>query len=96
MRVVLASSSPRRKELMQMFNIPFEVIPSMVEEKLDEKKNHSLECMKTAKSKALDVFGKIEGDVIVIGSDTIVSYQNKIYQERLCYHAYGRSLNCGY
>ena len=35
--------------------------------------------MNIAKEKALAVFKKMEGDVIVIGSDTIVSFHNKIY-----------------
>ena len=79
MQVILASSSPRRKELMKEFNISFDVIPSNSEEKLDEKKNHYEECMKTAKMKALDVFNRTDKDVLVIGSDTIVSYNGKIY-----------------
>ena len=79
MRIVLASSSPRRKELLTSLNVPFEVITKNVVEKLDENKNHYEECMKTAKEKAKAVFDSIDGDVIVIGSDTIVSFNNKIY-----------------
>ena len=79
MRLVLASNSPRRKELLGSLNIPFEVISENIVEKLDETKNHYEECMNTAKNKALAVFNKIDGDVIVIGSDTIVSYNGKIY-----------------
>lgn len=79
MRIVLASTSPRRKELMEYLNISFEIISKNVSESLDENNNHYEECMKTAKEKAKAVFDEIDGDVIVIGSDTIVSYKNRIY-----------------
>ena len=79
MRIILASTSPRRKELLSSLNVSFEVISKNVEEKIDEKKNHYEECMKTAKEKAQAVFNDLDGDVIVIGSDTIVSFNGKVY-----------------
>lgn len=79
MRIVLASSSPRRNELMKFFNIPFETIVSNTIEKLNSNKNVYEQCMDIAKSKALGVYDSIKDDVIVIGSDTIVVHNNKIY-----------------
>lgn len=79
MRVILASTSPRRYELMKTLNIPFEVISKHTEEIIDENKNHYEECMRLAKEKAKAVFDQENGDVIVIGCDTIVSFHNKIY-----------------
>ena len=79
MRIILASKSPRRKELLGSLNIPFEVITENTIENLDASKNHYEECMNTAKSKAQAVYKKTSGDVIVIGSDTIVSLNGKIY-----------------
>ena len=79
MRIILASSSPRRKELIESLGIDFEIITKDTKEELDEKKNHYEECMNTAYLKAKNVFDSIEGDVIVIGGDTIVSYKGKIY-----------------
>ncbi len=79
MRIVLASTSERRKDLLSSLNIPFEVKSLNVIENLDEKKNHYIECMNTAKKKAMAVFEQEKGNVIVIGSDTIVSFNNKIY-----------------
>ena len=79
MRIILASSSPRRQELMKLLSLKFEVIPSNIEEKLDSNNNHYKECMKTSKAKASEVFNKIKDDVMVIGSDTIVSFNHKIY-----------------
>ncbi len=79
MKIILASASPRRKQILKMLNIDFDIIIGNVEEKLDEKMDHYTECMKTAKLKAESVFMQEEGDVIVIGSDTIVSRGKKIY-----------------
>ena len=79
MRIILASNSPRRKELLKSLNISFEVISKNVKEDLNENKNHYEECMRTAKEKVMAVFNEIKEDVIVIGSDTIVSFNNKIY-----------------
>lgn len=79
MKIVLASSSPRRCELMKMFDLPFEVMVKKTDETINEQKDLSLECMNVAYKKAKIVFDDIKDDVIVIGSDTIVIYNNKVY-----------------
>lgn len=79
MRIILASSSPRRKELMSLLEIPFEVIVKNVDEKYHENKTCYEQCMDIAFDKAKAVYDEIDEDVIVIGSDTIVSYNNQIY-----------------
>ena len=79
MRVILASTSPRRLELLKTLNIPFEVKSMHIEEKIDENKNHYEECKRLAYDKAKAVFDNTSDDVIVIGSDTIVSMNKKIY-----------------
>lgn len=79
MRVVLASSSPRRYELMKEFNIPFEVITKKIDERFYGEKSIYEESMEIAKKKAEAVFNDINEDVIVIGSDTIVVQDGKIY-----------------
>ena len=79
MRIILASSSLRRKELMQFLNIPFEVITKDVDETIDINKNIYEESMRVSYKKAKAVYDNIDGDVIVIGSDTIVYCDNKIY-----------------
>ena len=79
MRIILASSSPRRHELMKTLNHPFEVITKNVDEKIDINKNIYEESMQLAYRKAKAVYDEIEEDVIVIGSDTIVYCDNKVY-----------------
>ena len=79
MRIILASSSPRRQELMKEFNLPFEVIVKPVDERFIGNNNIYKQSMEISKRKAQAVFDEINGDVIVIGSDTIVLQDNKIY-----------------
>ncbi len=79
MRIILASSSPRRQELMKEFNLPFEVVVKKVDETFIGEKDVYQESMEIAKKKAEVVFNDILGDVIVIGSDTIVVQDGKIY-----------------
>ena len=83
MNVILASSSPRRRELMRKIGIPFEVIIVPHEEKLNKRKSVYNQCIDIAYSKAKVVYDReIENNsdnFIVIGSDTIVVYNKKIY-----------------
>lgn len=77
MRLILASGSPRRKEILSYLSIPFEVITSNFEEKIDENKPLEEEIKRLSKEKANTVF-KENKDSIVIGADTIVTIKNKI------------------
>ena len=79
MKIILASASPRRKELLSFITKDFEIMPSHIEEKLE--KNLSLEeqVMHLSYIKAKDIFDKTTGDRIVIGSDTIVTKNGQIY-----------------
>lgn len=55
MRYILASASPRRKELLEKTGLPFEVIPSSTEEKITKVKPSDV-VMELAEQKAKDVF----------------------------------------
>ena len=83
MKYILASASPRRKELMEQAGFRFEVIPSMVEERI-RKTTPSDVVMELAFQKAQDVFERHQKssdgrqDYVVIGADTIVVYRNEI------------------
>ena len=79
MRIILASSSPRRQELMKEMNLPFEVIVKPVDERFNGNNNIYEQSMEISKRKAKAVFDEIEDDVIVIGSDTIVLQDGVIY-----------------
>jgi len=75
-KLILASASPRRKELLSMLNIPFVIETSQVEEVMDQNLDSSELVMKLAEEKAIDVYKKFP-DAIIIGADTIVTYNDK-------------------
>lgn len=79
MRVILASGSPRRKELMNMLGIDYEIIVSNVDETLEKGLSLEEQSKRLGYIKAKAVFDETSGDRIVIGSDTMVVKDNKIY-----------------
>ena len=79
MRIILASGSPRRKELLKLVVPEFEIKVSEIEEKIEEGLSPTEQAMRLSFIKAKDIFEKTQGDRIVIGSDTMVVKNNKIY-----------------
>lgn len=79
MKIILASKSPRRKELLDLLNVEYEVMVSDVDETLQEELTIEEQAKRLAYRKAKTVFDKTTGDRIVIGSDTMVMKNNKIY-----------------
>ncbi|OGO76647.1 MAG: septum formation protein Maf [Clostridiales bacterium GWB2_37_7] len=78
MNIILASNSPRRREILNQLNLIFEVVPSDFEEAPVSMEPHAL-AEHFAYMKAMDVFvrlkGKLSEDTYIIGSDTIVYCQ---------------------
>ena len=70
-KVILASASPRRKELLQWICEKYDVIPSTVEEVIPEGLKAQVQAEYLADLKAQDVFSSHK-DALVIGSDTTV------------------------
>lgn len=75
--IILASASPRRKQLLDMIDIEFEVIPSSVHEEFNIDLNNEEFVQHYAREKSLDIAKKYP-DHFVIGADTIVVLDNKI------------------
>ncbi|MDP4104857.1 MAG: Maf family protein [Bacillota bacterium] len=75
--LILASSSPRRRELLQNLNLSFEVSSKNVDESFDPDLQPSEIVMELAQRKAQAVFRE-HPDSFVIGSDTIVVFQGQI------------------
>jgi septum formation protein len=70
--LILASQSPRRQELLQLLNLPFQVIPSGVDESTAPAHLEPASLARwLAERKAEDVAARYP-DAIVIGADTIV------------------------
>lgn len=79
MKIILASGSPRRKELLKLITPKFEVLVSGVDEKLKEGLIPQEQVIRLAYAKAKDIYEKTTGNRIIIGSDTIVTKNGKIY-----------------
>ena len=77
MKLILASQSPRRKQLLSLLDIPFEIIVADIDEKIDEDRPLRDEIEKLSFLKANEVF-KDHRDSVVIGADTIVTLDDKI------------------
>jgi len=76
-RIILASSSPRRCEILRKVGLNFDVIPSRFEETLDKSAfKHPYEyVLENSKQKALEVAGRIDESNkanLIIGADTVV------------------------
>lgn len=77
-KIILASGSPRRKELLSKLNIDFEIIVTDTDETITETSPDRI-VEDLALRKASAVFDTIEeDDVMVIGADTIVYYDGDI------------------
>ena len=75
--LVLASASPRRKDLLTQMGFEFDIIVSDVEESIGPglQPHEAVEAL--ALSKAMEVSTKIK-EGLVIGADTIVVFENEI------------------
>ena len=77
-RIVLASSSPRRKELLQSVGVEFEVIEPTSDETPLGKENPEDYVTRLSTEKALSVSKNLDEDVLVVGADTIVVVDSEI------------------
>ena len=75
--VVLASASPRRKELLNQIGIFPEIRPSQMEEETVEKKPEQV-VMELSRQKAEDIAAGCGTGTMVIGADTVVAVGNEI------------------
>jgi septum formation protein len=76
--LVLASESPRRRELLRSVGLDFEVVPSGVEEKGDpaQTPEHLVEWWAAQKARSVAAHRQ---DCWVLGSDTIVVLEGRIF-----------------
>lgn len=76
-KVILASSSPRRRELMSQAEIKYDICIKNVDETIPEGTEPGKAAETTAMKKATAV-AQVNEDAIVVGADTIVVFQDKI------------------
>ena len=73
---ILASASPRRRELLSLFGVPFTIRAADIDEKMDPEKNPYDEVARVSLEKALAV--ERSRDDVIIAADTIVVCQGKV------------------
>ena len=76
-KIILASGSPRRKELLLQIGIVPEIIVSHVEEKITSDVPAEV-VMSLAEQKAVDVAKEMLEGTVILGSDTVVAADGKI------------------
>lgn len=80
-RIILASASPRRKELLTQIGLAYEVMPSRAEEKTEKEAPEEI-VQELSMQKAADIHAKLEEQgedgYTVIGADTVVSFQGAV------------------
>lgn len=82
MKLILASNSPRRREILNKIGVEYSVIPS----KFDERQYGQLKKERAkffALSKAKDVYNSLDNkkDMLVLGADTIVCFEDEILEK---------------
>ncbi|WIV10595.1 Maf family protein [Proteiniborus sp. MB09-C3] len=76
-KIILASSSPRRREILERYDVDFEIIKSHVNEKVSFGDDPFQVVMSLAFQKAEDISSKLDSNAIVIAADTVV-YMNSV------------------
>ncbi len=82
-KYILASASPRRKELLTQAGLEFEIVTSDAEEVITKEIPWEV-VLELATVKAENVYGKIKGTrhdadpLVLIGADTVVVYKDEI------------------
>lgn len=82
LRLVLASASPRRRELLSQIGLEFTVKPSTKEENAKTTEAGAL-VQELSRQKAVDIWEQLSGadnqpELLVIGADTVVCCEGKI------------------
>lgn len=82
MKIILASASPRRKELLSQIGMEFVVVPAQGEEIITKEKPREV-VVELAEGKAEEVWERMSkedtnGDLLVIGADTVVVCDDNI------------------
>lgn len=76
MNIILASQSPRRKELMQLLGLPFTVRVADIDESIDPDKSPYDEVARVSRKKAQGI--PCGPEDIIIAADTIVVCENQV------------------
>jgi len=85
MKIILATTSPYRIEVMKNTGIPFEAIGSNVEEYFDDRPNKPQELVKLLSKLKAQAVAENCIDSLVIGLDSVAYFQKKIFEKPKSY-----------
>lgn len=77
-RIILASQSPRRKQLLEWAEIPFEIVIQETDETYPAGLDMQAVAMHIARNKALAVQSKVADGSIILAADTIVVLNDRV------------------
>ncbi len=77
MQILLASTSPRRRELLTLLRLKFDIIPPACDETLTPHLSPSEQTRQLARDKAQSV-ADLHPENLVIGSDTVIEIEGKL------------------
>lgn len=77
MNLILASGSPRRRELLSRLGMPFEVVQSGIPEELRPDEDPEAACRRLAAHKA-DAISRLHPQDLVVGADTLVVLDDQV------------------
>ena len=77
-KIILASQSPRRAEILRMIGVSFKVESSNIHEEINQKTKQNKIPINLSKAKAEKISHKYP-DKIIIGADTVVVFNKKIF-----------------
>ncbi|HWC52134.1 MAG TPA: Maf family protein [Chitinophagaceae bacterium] len=77
-KIILASQSPRRKQLLEWAEIPFEIVVKETDETFPEGMRTDEVAIHIARNKALAVQSLVSKDAVILAADTIVVLKGRI------------------
>ena len=77
-KLILASQSPRRKEILSKMGLKFEIIPSNSDEKMPNGEFKPEMIEEIAYKKAEEVAKRVEKNALILGADTVVIHNKKV------------------
>lgn len=77
-RIVLASSSPRRKQILEWADVPFDILVRETDEHFDPALDLHAAVADVARRKAMAVSGEVEEGRIILAADTIVALKDRV------------------
>jgi nucleoside triphosphate pyrophosphatase len=80
-RLVLASASPRRSELLRSAGLTFDVVAADIDETVRPGETPSAYVARLSQEKAAAVLGRLDGDALVLAADTTVDVDGRILEK---------------